>query len=187
MMRKLAALGLVLVSLAGPAGAADSPRYDLGGLHTEDWFHMSLLSLADDLAEAGSQGKRLAIVWEQKGCSYCRDMHANHLADPKISGFIRQHFAVLQLDLRGDRIVTDFDGQVLSEKELARKYRVTLTPTIQFLPETLDGLAGRKGADADVARMPGLLNPGHFLAMFEYVHGKHYETQDFPSYLRSAK
>ena len=35
----------------------------------------------------------------------------------------------------GAREVTDFDGQVLPEKELARKYGVPGTPTIQFLPD----------------------------------------------------
>ncbi|HEY0837171.1 MAG TPA: thioredoxin family protein [Azospirillum sp.] len=179
---RLVAAAALLVS--GAVARADEPRYDLGGLHHEDWFLMSLLVLGEDHADAAAAGKRLAIVWEQKGCIYCRDMHDKHLKDPRIAGFVRQHFAMLQLDLRGDRMVTDFDGQVLSEKELARKHRVNLTPTIQFLPESALDLKGKRVADVEVARMPGLLNPGHFLAMFEFVQGRHYEKpMDFDGYL----
>ncbi len=177
-------LGAVL--LAAPALAAGRVEPKLGddGLYHQEWFLQSLLDLRDDLAEADAAGKRLAIVWEQKGCPYCEDLHAINLADPETADWIKQRFAVLQLNLWGDRIVTDFDGQELPEKELARKYRVTFTPTIQFFPKDLDAMAGRKGMEAEVARMPGYFRPFHFISMFEYVWDERYaKDQDFQRYI----
>lgn len=185
-MRKWVCAALSALLLAAIPARAAEQRMDVNGLHNEDWFTQSLLILDEDFADVAASGKRLAIVWEQKGCPYCREMHDVHLRDPKIAGYIRDRFAVVQLDLRGDRQVTDFDGETLTEKELARKWRVTATPTVQFLPADPAVLKGRKGPPAEVARMPGLLKPDQFLAMFEYAHDQAYVTQpDFQTYLKT--
>jgi thioredoxin-related protein len=144
------------------------------GLHHEDWFATSLLDLRDDAAEAATAGKHLLVVWEQKGCIYCKEWHEQHLANPAILATLKANFVVVQLNLRGDRPVTDLDGQELSEKELARKSRAATTPTIHFLPRELGDRKGKPLAEAEIARMPGLLKPEQFAAMLEYVSGRHY-------------
>jgi thioredoxin-related protein len=162
----LRAVGIILAVVLGlsPARAEMAPLGD-DGLYHQSWFHLSLLDLRDDVAEATSGGKHLAVVWEQKGCSYCRQMHERHLADPEIAGYIREHFLVIQLDLHGGRSVTDFDGETLSESQFAKKYAIRLTPTIQFFPQIVTGA----GAKIEAARMPGLLEPADFLSMFRRV------------------
>lgn len=154
------------------------------GRYTQHWFVNSFLTLKDDLEDAAAAGKRFAIMWDQRGCPYCQEMHRVNLADPKVSTFIRERFAILQLDLFGSREVTDFDGKTMSEKELARKYAIAFTPTIQFLPPDVAGLAGKSGRAVEVARMPGYFRPGHFEAMFAYVHERAYERGSFQSYLK---
>jgi thioredoxin-related protein len=181
------ASGAVRAWLLVAACAAMAPALAQEGLHHQDWFHPSFGVLIEDFAEARAAGKRLAIVWEQKGCIYCAEMHNVHFRDPDLVRYIRDNFLVVQLDFRGDRSVTDFDGEVMAEKALARKYRITTTPTVQFFPETLEAMKGKKGPDVEVARIPGLLKPVLFRAMFEYVHGRHYEKQDFPSFMRTRQ
>lgn len=180
-----AAAALILIAVIPAAAAEGKIEATVGddGLHKQSWFLESFMVLSEDLAEATAAGKRFVIVWEQRGCPYCRDMHVVNLADPKVNQWIRERFAVLQLNLWGDRQVTDFDGQVLSEKDLARKYRINFTPTLQFFPETPQEMAGKKAADAEVARMPGYFRPFHFISMFEYVHGKLYDRMDFQRYI----
>ncbi len=181
----LAALVAVLLS-ALPAAAAETYQAKLGddGLYHPDWFLNSFLDLKEDLAEATKAGKRFAVIWEQKGCPYCRDIHTVNLADDKVRAFIKQRYAVLQLDLWGSREVTDFDGEVMAEKDLARKYRINFTPTIQFFPETVAEMKGAKGPDVEVSRMPGYFRNFHFQAMFEYVWDKRYaKGQDFQRYI----
>lgn len=162
--RGLAILLLGMVP-GGPLHTAPV-RTDLG--YTQDWFSESFLDLPEDLKEATAAGQRLAVVFEQRGCPYCIEMHTNHLVEPAIEGFIRPRFRLVQLDLHGARRVTDFDGQVMEERQLARKWRVTFTPTIVFFPETLPSLP-RPGREIEVARMPGLMKKPEFLGIFTYV------------------
>src|SRR4051812_15685236 len=86
------------------------------GRYTQPWFLNSFLDLKEDLAESAEHGKRLALLWDQRGCPYCQEMHKVNLADPQVNAYIRDHFNVVQLDLFGSREVTDFDGSAMAEK-----------------------------------------------------------------------
>jgi thioredoxin-related protein len=47
---------------------------DLGedGLHKAPWMRDTFKDLSEDLAEANGEDKRLMVVIEQRGCSYCK-------------------------------------------------------------------------------------------------------------------
>ena len=198
MKRPFALLGgaavLVATMLMAHVGAASAaaeeqvfePVVTDDGLLAQPWFLESFLELADDLEEARAGGKRLAVIWEQKGCPYCKTMHSVNFAQPEIQSFVRDNFLVLQLNLFGSREVTDFDGEVLPEKAMARKYGIAFTPTIQFFPDGLEAVAGKSGKAAEVARMPGYFEPPYFLAMFRFVRDKAYLETDFLSYAKRA-
>jgi thioredoxin-related protein len=155
------------------------------GLYTKPWFLESLLDLSDDLKEASDKGKRFAIMWELKGCPYCKKIHEINLADPAIETFIKDRFEVLQLNIIGSREVTDFDGQRLPEKQFAQKYGVRFTPTFQFFPGKTDGLAQRKPAEREVARWQGYMEPKPFLTMFRFVADKAYEKMPLADFLKA--
>ena len=95
---------------------------------------------------------------------------------------IQRDFVVIQMNLWGDREVTDFDGEVLKEKELAEKWSVLFTPTIQFFPETVAETAGKSGKAVEVVRIPGYFKPFHFYFLFNYAKTKGYE--DVPNFQR---
>jgi len=154
------------------------------GLYKQPWFLETFLELADDHLEASQAGKRFAIIWEQKGCPYCKEMHEVNLAQPKIHEYVRDNFAILQLNLWGSREVVDFDGEKLEERKLARKWRVNFTPTIQFFPEKLAPENTASGGALEVARMPGYFKPFHFISMFEYVHTSRYKDLNFQRFLQ---
>jgi thioredoxin-related protein len=155
------------------------------GIYRQPWFLESLLELPDDLAAAGEKKKRLAIMWELRGCPYCKETHLVNFAKPDISAFIQQNFEILQLNLVGSREVVDFDGEKLSEKRLAHKYDVRYTPTFQFFPESAAALAGKKPREREVARAQGFMQPPHFLAMFQFVSERAYEKGSLQDYLKA--
>lgn len=175
-------------AMPGPVRAAIEPAM-LGdnGLYSHSWFLQSFLDLAEDVDAAASAGKRFVIMWELKGCPYCRETHLVNLADPEIHDFVRDNFDVLQLDYIGSRMVTDFDGEELAERDLARKYGVRFTPTFQFFPDSSAGLGDMPAAKREVARAPGYLKPPHFLAMFRYVRENAYTDNTFRNYLKNIK
>lgn len=167
--------------------AAETPVLTDDGLYRQSWFIDSFLELGDDLEAARGRGKRLAVMWELKGCPYCKETHFVNFGRPDIAEFVRANFDVLQLNIIGARKVTDFDGTELSEKEIAARYEVRYTPTIQFFPESAAGL-GEKAADKrEVARMAGYYRPDDFLDMFRFVREKAYETRTFREFLKAVR
>lgn len=178
LLRSALAAGAMPALLPALARAA---RLNDDGLHVQDWWLESFLDLKQDIEDAAAKGKRVVLSFEQRGCIYCAEMHEKHLASPVISGYIRKHFEMIQINLFGGREITDLDGKVLAEKDMARKWAVTTTPTLFFLPPA-PGSASVK--DAASARMRGLLPPPAFLAMFRFVAEKAYEKGEFPAYAR---
>lgn len=172
------------VMTAVPARAAEPILTD-DGLYKQPWFLESFLELADDLDDAQKAGKRFVVMWELKGCPYCKETHFVNFARADISDYIKANFVVLQLNIIGSRKVKDFDGQELSEKELAAKYGIRFTPTFQFFDENAVALKGREPQKREVARVPGYLRPDDFIAMFRYVRDKVYRDKSFRDYLKS--
>lgn len=169
---------VVALCLPGSAGAAT-----LGddGLHKQEWFSITFRDIAEDIETAQEEGKRLAIIIEQRGCIYCKKVHEEILSDPEVRDYIKANYKMVQYNLYGDEEVTDLDGEVLTEKTAARKWGIAFTPTILFLPETADGEADAR--QAAVASMPGAFQKGTFLDMFTWVREKLYETdEDFQRY-----
>ncbi len=144
------------------------------GLYKPTWLQDTFLDLRDDLAEANAQHKRLVIMIEQRGCIYCKKMETQIFPTPAIDKIIRDSFFVDQLNLWGDRQVTDFDGKVMSEKEMAVRWGVVFTPTTIFLPEEVP--QGKTAAQAAVMLMPGAFEKQTTLAMFTYVRDQAYKT-----------
>lgn len=183
MLTRRALLGSALALPLVP-GMAQAAKLNDDGLHVQDWFLESFLDLKQDIEDAAARGKRVAVTFEQRGCIYCTEMHEKHLMNATISGYIRQHFEMIQLNQFGAREVTDLDGKALPEKDMARRWAVTSTPTILFLPEKPMSGAAHNVASA---RMRGLLPPPSFLAMFRFVAEKQYEKMDFPAYAKQQE
>ena len=174
---------LASAALALAADKLPEPELSDSGLHVQPWFIDSFLDLAEDLAEAGAEGKKLIIFIEQAGCPYCRELHEVNLRDPEIVAYLNEHFVSVQLDLRGSREVTDFDGEAMEERALTRKWGMIYTPTLVFFSPDKAGDGTKIGRDLAVSVMPGYFKPFHFRTMLEYVADGHYETgkqfQDF--------
>ena len=178
--------GAVSLGAIGVSGArAEEPVLGDDGLYKQPWFIESFLDLSDDLEAAAKAGKRFVIMWELKGCPYCKETHFVNFARADISGYIKANFEVLQLNIIGSRKVTDFDGAEMSEKELAAKYGVRFTPTFQFFAERAAPLKALAPARREVARAPGYLRPDDFLAMFRYVREKAYESKSFRDFVKA--
>ncbi|WP_423836978.1 thioredoxin family protein [Sulfitobacter dubius] len=166
--------------LAWPLAAAE-----LGddGLHKTPWMRDTFKDLREDLEEANAEDKRLMLMFEQRGCIYCTKMHEEVYPAPEITNYLEEIYFVVQLNLHGDIEVTDFDGETLSEKQMARKWGILFTPTLMFLPQ---GVAEDATApQAAVAVMPGAFGKGTTLDMLTWVNEERYaleSEEDFQRY-----
>ena len=178
-MRRLITV-LLLVSF-GSVGQAGQIGDD--GMYKESWMRDTFKDLREDLAEANAEGKRLAVIFEQRGCIYCKKMHETVYTDPELATYIDDNFFVVRLNLHGDLEVVDFDGDTLSEKKTSRKWGILFTPSIIFMPESVED--GQSAIQASVAMMPGAFSRGMTLDMFTWVNEKLYEIdseEDFQRY-----
>jgi len=160
------------VALIAAAGSLQAAELGDDGLHKQPWFSVTFKDMREDIKAAADEGKRLAIIVEQRGCIYCKKMHETVFSQPDVVDYIKANFKVVQYNMFGDEEVTDLDGQALSEKQAVRKWQLAFTPTILFMPEQApdDGSARA----AAVAVMPGAFGKWTNLHMFQWVQEKGY-------------
>ena len=175
------AVALASLSIVG-AGQARAATIGADGLMTEPWFVNSFLILKEDLEEAAAAGKRLAVIFSLEGCPYCREMHEVNFARSDITEFVKTNFNVLQLNIIGARMVTDFDGEAMEERALGRKWLVNFTPTLVFFPNDPAAVAGKSGRAAEATRIQGYLSPFYFYHFFEWVRSGTYKEEGFQRY-----
>ena len=153
------------------------------GLHKTRWMQDTFKDLREDLSEANSEGKRLVLFFEQIGCIYCTKMHKEVFSKEKVSNYIEENFFVVQLNLHGDIEVTDFDGEVLAEKDIARKWGILFTPSVIFLPTEVK--LDVSAQQAAVATMPGAFSAWTTMDLFTWVREERYlldNGEDFQRY-----
>ena len=186
--RDLIAAGAALAaSLIAPRARAEAVLTE-DGLYRQPWFLESFLELARRSRGAAKAGKRFAIMWELRGCPYCRETHLVNFARPDIEEYIKANFEVLQLNIIGSRKVTDFDGSEISEKALAAKYGVRFTPTFQFFPETRRGpCRARRRRNARSRARRAICGRTISSRCSAFVREKGYETKSFRDYVRAAR
>jgi thioredoxin-related protein len=141
------------------------------------WFKLSFLDLAEDIAEARSEGKAGIIVYfGQKYCAYCRQFLEKDLAMEDIQAYMRQHFDVIGIDIHGHRQVIDTSGHEYDESGYAVQEKTNFTPSVIFFD--LDG--------NEALRLRGYYPPYRFRAALEYVADRHYTKERYRDFLARA-
>ncbi|MFY0645965.1 thioredoxin family protein [Sulfitobacter geojensis] len=171
-MRLLIAACVTIVMTA----AAFAAELGDDGLHKAPWMRDTFKDLADDLAEANDEGKRLMVMIEQRGCIYCQKMHEEVFVVPEIAAFIEENYFVVQINMFGDVEVTDFDGTALPEKEMVKKWGALFTPMILFFPEEVGPDAS--ATQAAVATMPGAFGRHTTFNMLNWIVEKGYDGEE---------
>jgi len=173
MLKKLL---LTFALLATPFAASAEVRLGEDGLHKPTWLRDTFLDMREDLEEANALGLRLAIIVEQRGCIYCARMHNEIFPIPEIDAVIRGKYFFVQINMFGDLEVTDFDGEVLAERDIVKKWGVFFTPTTLFMPEEDPGEVS--AGEAAVAVMPGAFGKWMTLNMLNWVVERGYDTEE---------
>lgn len=105
-------------------------------------------SLGEELAAALRQGQPLVVMVSLEGCIFCKMARQSHLAPMHRNGQ-----PIVQVDMRSAQPVTDFDGRQTTHDELARRWKISITPTLLFF-----GPRGREVAE----RMEGAYQPDFY-------------------------
>ena len=113
-VRSLLLSAMLSVPLCGVASAADTPLP----------FANNLPQLA---VASAKQGLPLILMVSMTGCRFCEKIRREHLAPLAKSGV-----PVWQIHLDTEAKVIGFNGQPVSEKQLAKELKVRVAPTVMF-------------------------------------------------------
>lgn len=163
---------LLLVSMQSMAAAEEIPRDAM-----EYFFHQSFNNLDEELEIAVEENKSgVFIMFSDKDCPWCLKMKTTILNRPEIQDYYRNHFRLLTVDIRGDTMMTDFEGNEIDEKDFAfKQHRVRATPVFIFFDTT-----GKK-----TNRFTGIVrNSKEFLWLGEFVVNGSYQDTNFTKYKR---
>ncbi|MGA7327278.1 MAG: thioredoxin family protein [Rhodomicrobium sp.] len=174
----VAAGGAALLAPAFSASAA--PQLRLDGLFDEPWLFNPSGDLGKDFAAVTKSGKNFAILWEMRGCPWCKRLHLEIFSRPEIASYVRDNFGLLQMNLRGQTEVKDFDGERLTEESVSLKHEVNATPTFQFFKPSDASFGGELGR-------VGYVEPDKFLLALRFVRERGYETGNFEDWAKSHK
>jgi thioredoxin-related protein len=169
----LAGAGALLLM---PYAALAEPRLQLDGLFSEPWLSKPSGALGAGFAEAAKSGKNFAILWEMRGCPWCKRLHIDNFARKDIADYLQANFMVIQLNLRGKGKLADFDGEELTEEDLSYKSGINSTPTFQFFK------AADAAKEAELGRT-GYLEPDDFLSLLHFIREKGYEKGTYDEWI----
>jgi thioredoxin-related protein len=177
-LSRRALLGSGALLAAAMVRAQAAPHLGADGLYEEPWFLTPTFDLRKDFENAAKANKNFVMIWELRGCSWCRLLHTVNFARHDIAAFAKENFSFLQLNLRGNRPCVDFDGEALPEELLGLKYEVASTPTIQFFAPA-DG-----GPPRELGRI-SYREPDEFLRVLRLVRAGRYHEIHFDEWHRS--
>lgn len=124
-----------------------------------------------DLSSLSAKGKKTLLLFEQKDCPACDELHRDILQRPESKKLLSQ-FQVLQLDMWSSELVKNFQRKPVKMKDLAESMNILYAPSAVFLDEQ-----GR-----EVFRMEAYLKAFHVQSSMDYVASNAYRQQ--PSFQR---
>jgi len=139
-----------------------------GTLHDEPFY---LKPPHDFSRSRRAQGRPFAVLFEQRHCAACDELHARGFRDPAVRDLIGR-FDVARLELFGAARVTTPGGKTLTEERWGRALGVAYTPSLVFFD------AGGK----EIFRLEAYLQPFHLASGLDYVASGAYRKQ--PSFQR---
>ncbi|WPE17870.1 thioredoxin family protein [Candidatus Thioglobus autotrophicus] len=157
---------------------ADSGKVIGGSLYdVPSWFTDSFLDVAEDAQDALDENKTVLLYFHLDGCPYCDAMLTQNFKSGENLAFIKKHFSVVAVNIKGARDITMSESESKTEQALSEILAVKYTPTIIFLDE--DGKqAFRTNGYRDVAA---------FRQVLEYVASKSYKNTTLSNYIEAKQ
>ena len=143
----------------------------------EYFFNQSFNNLEEELEIALEENKSgVFIMFSDKDCPWCLKMKTTIMNRVDVQDYYREHFRLLMVDIRGDTMMTDFEGNEIYEKDFAfKQHRVRATPVFMFFDTS-----GKK-----TMRLTGIVRDAEeFLWLAEYVVDGEYQETNFTKYKR---
>lgn len=139
-----------------------APEPASGKLHNE----ITTVSNPADLRHALTPGRHLLVMFEQRQCASCDELHRDILQRPE-SRKLLQRFDIVLLDMWSDDSITTPDGQKLKVRDWAKKLDIKYTPSQVYFNDSGE----------EVFRSDAYLKAFHLQSVMDYVSSNAYKRQ----------
>lgn len=96
--------------------------------------HAAALPFAADLQAAGREAQErrvpVLIAYTLETCPYCAAAKRDHLEPLRASRAWGNKAIFLEIDVASERPLRDFDGQMVTHRDFARRLNITRVPTV---------------------------------------------------------
>lgn len=149
-----------------------SPAPASGALNPQPWLMPEPL----DLARPGGKDRRpVVVLFEQKECAACDEMHADGFTRSDVAGLVSR-FHAARVDIASSEKIRTPSGESLSMREWARGIGIHYTPSLVFF----------EAGGREVFRVEGYVRPFHLASSLDYVaSGAYREQPEFQRFVES--
>ncbi|MFM9968357.1 MAG: thioredoxin family protein [Burkholderiales bacterium] len=109
------------------------------------------LDLRISASVAAKEGRVLLVLFSETGCMFCEHLRREVLLPMQRNADLRKKIEFFQVDVDAPKSLRDFAGIESTQKELARRYRIRIMPTVLLLgPQgeiLAEPLVGFNGSD----------------------------------------
>lgn len=146
----------------------------------EHFFHQTFGDLQEEVELALEEGQKgIMVMFELNDCPWCDRMKATVLNQSEVQDYFRENFRCLMMNVEGDNLVVDFNGEEISEKDWALKHnRIRATPVFLFLDLEGNRIMRYTGAAKDVEE---------FMLLGEFVADGHHQDSNFIKFKRARR
>lgn len=146
----------------------------------QSFFDIGFGDYSEELENARQQNKTgIFLFFEMDECPFCHRMKTTIFNQPEVIAFFKEHFLVFQVDIEGDVEITDFQGNITTEKEFSfKQHRVRATPVMAFFDLTGKRIVRYTGAASSAKE---------FIWLGEYVVSGEYKNMSFTRYKKARR
>lgn len=142
----------------------------------ETAFGIKWYSMKQAQEEASKTGKKIYLYSYAEWCTYCKKMENEVYPQEFVQETLGEFYYPVRVNIESDQPMT-FNGDTLTGREFARKYRITATPTAFFI--------GSEGSI--LGTQPGFIPPDIFDALLSYVGSDAFKSYKFKEYMERTK
>lgn len=147
------------------------PQPSAGRLHTD----VANIKNPGDLKRALQSGKHLLVMFEQKKCASCDELHQDILKRPESKKQL-QRFNISVVDMWSDEKIIQPDGKVKTIRDWAKDLDINYAPSMVYFND--------KGEE--VFRSDAYLKAFHIQSVMDYVASNAYKEQtNFQRYIEA--
>ncbi|WP_138431478.1 thioredoxin family protein [Fodinibius saliphilus] len=131
------------------------------------------VSLGEAQEKAAQTGKKVFVFAEAEWCGYCKKMKKKVFPEPAVEETMKKYFHSVKVDIESKEKIK-FDGEMVSQRNFARRFRIQSTPTMIFIDS--DGKI--------LGTQPGYMRAEIFDSLLSYIGAEYYKKMGIKAYLK---